>query len=151
MSRYEQILAAVEAAVGQISIAGGYNTDAGLRVYRNLEYQSAEATRPFIAVHPGETTDSLTGETPPSLGEENHSLSLTIEGVTDDSERGESAEALRQDLLRALKIDPFFGGLAEGFDRITSKASVEDGGEEGFVGVAAVHLNLQYVTLWRES
>lgn len=147
MSRYDDILAELDSRLGQIAVAGGYRTDAGARVWKNLEYQVSPPEKPCLIYYPGEISDSLDGETPPALGEENHTLPVTIEGFIADTERGDQGELLRQDVLQALKLDPYFNGLAEGFEgQIRSSSRVEDAGDEGFLGFVTVDFSVFYVT-----
>lgn len=149
MSAYADILAAIEARLGQILVANGYRTDAGAAVWKNLEYQTAPPQKPCLIYYPGELSDSLDGDPAPGAGEENHLLPVEIEGFISDTERGDAAEALKLDILQALKADPYFGGLTEGWSgAITSSSTVEDGGAEGFIGFAKASVTLFYVTPW---
>lgn len=153
MSRYDDILAALEARLAGIRQAAGFRTDGGLRVWKNLEYQTAPPETPCLIYYPGTVSDSLGGETPPSQGEENHFLPIKIDGLIADTERGDAAEALRQDVLQALKSAPYFGGLTEGFEGALTSSSktvaaaesegLADGGFLGFVEVEAI---IFYVT-----
>lgn len=158
MSKYDDILAAIETRLAGITQAAGYRTDAGFAVRKNLEFETSELVFPSLAYHPGAVRDALDGETPPAQGEENHYLSLKIGGMIRDTERGEQAEALRQDILAALKTDPYLGGLSEGFEgAFTSLSKVvpaeETGGlaAEGFLGFAEVEVTIFYVTAYGEE
>jgi len=152
MSRYDAIIAALLAAFARIQVANGYNTDAGQRVWKNQEYQTAPPEKPCIILYPGDIDDSLDGDPAPSQGEENHLLPFTVEGMIADDEAGTQGELLRQDILKALKADMFFGGLTEGFSGgQSSSATVEDAGEEGFLGHVVVNATLLYVTLFGEA
>lgn len=155
MSKYDDILAALEARLGQVQLANGYRTDAGLRVWKNLEYQTAAPELPCLMYSPGDLSDSLEGDPPPSQGEENHFLPLKIDGVIRDTERGDQAEALKQDILQALKTDPYFGSLTEGFEgpvtssaKTLAAADTEGLADEGFLGFAEVSFSLFYVTAY---
>jgi len=148
MSRYDDIIAALQALQARILTAGGYRTDAGQHVWLNLEYQTAPPEKPCTILYPGEVSDSTGGDTPPSLGEENHSLPIKIEGFIADNERGEQGQALRQDILQAFNADRSLGGLVELVDpQLTSSATVEEAGEEGFLSFVQVELTLFFVTL----
>ena len=152
MSTYDSIITALKAALAQIRTATGYRTDAGERVFINLEYQTAPKETPCIILFPGDVTDTIDGDTPPSQGEENHYLPVTIEGWISDDETGAQGHAIRQDILQAIKTDPYFLGVTEGFSgSITSGAEIVDGGEQGFLGFAQVSLTIFYVTAYGEQ
>lgn len=152
MSRYDDIQAALLARLGEILIANGYRTDAGERVWLNLEYQTAPPEKPCLILYPGEVSDSLDGDTPASLGEENHLLPIVIEGFIVDSERGDQAAALWQDVQKALKTDPWFGGLTEGFSgSFVSSSRVEDAGEAGMLGFVRVECSIFYATEYGDA
>ncbi len=151
MSRYDDINSALKAALGQILTANGYHTNAGQRVWQNLEYQTAPPDKPCMILYPGEVDDSLDGDPAPSQGEENHLLPIRVEGFIVDDEAGTRGSLLRQDIVKALKTDPYFAGLSEGFSGgFSSSATVEDGGEDGFLGMVEVNATLLYVTLYGE-
>lgn len=151
MSIRDQILTALTLVLAGIRVANGYQTDAGLRVWVNLEYQTAPPDKPCLILYPGDVSDSVDGDPPASLGEENHGLALSVEGFIADSESGAQAELLRQDILRALKLDPWCGGLADGFGAITSAARVENAGEEGLLGFVRIDFTINYATPYGES
>lgn len=149
MSAYDNIVSYLEALLGQISLANGYRTDAGTKVWKNLEYKTAPAGMPCSILYPGAVSDTLGGDPPPSQGEENHLLPISIEGFIHDSERGDQGEALRQDFLQALKTDCYFGGLTEGFHGdISSSSTIEDAGDEGLIGFVKVDATILYVTAY---
>lgn len=151
-TRYDDIIAALQARLALIRVANGYATEAGANVYLAREYQIDLADKPYLSVFPGEITDALEGDPPPSLGEENHTLSVEIEGFIADSEDGAQAQALRQDVLKALKTDMYYGGLTEGYSgNIVSTADVEDAGDSGFLGHVQVRFSIFYVTAWGAS
>lgn len=148
MSHYDNLITALLAMLAQITVVGGYNTDAGQKVWLNLEYQTAPPQKPCVILFPGEVSDSLSSDPVPSFGEENHSLPLKIEAWITDSETGSQGQALRQDILKAFNADRSLGGLVELIDpNISSEATVEEGGEEGFISFVQVEMNLLYVTL----
>jgi len=152
MSRYDAIITALQVLQAQILVAGGYRTDAGLNFFLNLEYQTAPPAKPCTILYPGEVTDSTGGDTPPSLGEENHSLPVKIEGFIADTERGVEGQKLRQDILQAFNADRSLGGLVELVDpNLTSSSTVEEAGEGGFLSFVNVEFVLTYVTLMGAS
>lgn len=161
MSRYDQIIAALRARFEGILVAGGYRTDAGNNVTINDEVKTEAPQFPCIMIFPGESRDSLAGETPPSQGEENHYLPVEISALIEDDAAGSRGEALRQDLLKALKADIYFGGLAEGLSgdiissaETTPAASVpgiKEKPPQGFIGKADLNFTIFYVTLFGEE
>ncbi len=149
MTAFDAIITALQTALAQIRIANGYRTDAGALVHLNLEYQTAPKQTPCLILFPGEITDTIDGDIPPSQGEENHFLPITVEGWIADSESGAEGQKLRQDILKALKVDQFLGGLTEGFSgSVTSSTTIEDAGAEGFLGFVQVIATIHYVTAW---
>lgn len=158
MSLYDDVLASIETALRRIRTTNGFRTNAGLLVWKNLEYETAPPDLPCVIYYPGQVSDTVEGEVPPSQGEENHYLPIKIDGVIRDTERGDKAEALRQDILAALKADPYFGGLTEGFSEgMTSSSRIEpaaeasdrdNAGEGGFLGFVEVNATIFYVTTY---
>jgi len=147
MSRYDDIITALRTRLALIKISDGYRTDAGSRVWLNLEYQTAPAAKPCVIVYPGDVSDSLDGDVPPSLGEENHSLSIKLEGFIDDSETGYQGQALRQDILQVFNADRSLGNLVELVDPGLSSGATTEESAAGFVSFVNVEFTLNYVTL----
>lgn len=156
MSRHNDILAAIKDRLKSIAESAGYSCNAGDTVYLGLEYETAPPVLPCLAYFVGETVDGA-GSIEPSQGEENHLLNIEINGFIADNERAEAADLLRQDILRALRSDQYFGGLTDGFEgTITSvhKSEPRTDGEkeqEGFLGQCMVSVTILYVTLYGES
>lgn len=156
MSRITALQDRLEFNLGQITQANGYHTDAGRHVYKEFEYETAPPEKPSLIYSFGEVADTLEGETPPCQGEENHFLPVKVTGVIADNERGDQAELLRQDVLKAIKADPYFNGLAEGFQgQIMSSAKVVRGSDleeeepiEGFLGFCEVNITIFFVTAY---
>ncbi len=149
--KYDLIIAALLSALGQIQIVNGYNTDAGLKVWRQHEYMTEDPEKPCIILFPGEVTDSLDGDPAPSQGEENHLLPFKIEAFIADDAAGAQGSKLRQDIVKALKVDQYLGGLSEGYDgSVTSNSTVERAGNNGFLGFVEINATLLYVTLFGE-
>ncbi|TLM66014.1 MAG: hypothetical protein FDZ69_07475 [Deltaproteobacteria bacterium] len=152
MSRLSDIIEAVETALQGIKQSAGYHTDAGYHVHLRREFQLSPPDKPALILWPGDVTDSLDGDPAPSQGEENHLLPIEIEGYIDTDERGEAAENLRQDILKALKADQYFGGLTEGYSGNTSSTvEVEEAGEEGLLGHVQVKATIFFVTGYGEE
>lgn len=162
MSKHNDLLSALAARLASITIANGYSCNAGDSVFRGLEYQTEPPVLPCLAYFVGETVDGA-GSTEPSQGEENHLLPIEINGYVADSVLGEAADNLRQDILRALRSDEYFGSLSEGFEGTISSASTaeprildEDAPEytpdmEQYLGMCKVNLTIFYVTLYGET
>ncbi|MCF6178908.1 MAG: hypothetical protein L3J63_05890 [Geopsychrobacter sp.] len=152
MSRYDDIITALQALQAQILIANGYRTDAGNKAWLNLEYQTEPPQKPCSILYPGEVTDSVDGDPPASLGEENHHLDIKLEGFINDTERGDQGQKLRQDFLQVINQDRTLGGLVEGIDgALKSSATIEQAGEGGFYSFVEMEFTLLYVTLWGAS
>jgi hypothetical protein len=145
---YSDLITAIESALSDITLVNGYRTDAGQRVWRGVEYQSEPPTKPCIIYYPGEVGSSVDGDPPPSLGEQSHRLPVQIEAYIDDDATAAAAEDLRHDLVAALHKDPFFGGLCDGIESVSSSARAERGGQGGYLGVVEVDLTITYTTLY---
>jgi hypothetical protein len=151
-SVYDNIIAAILARLALITQANGYRTDAGLNLFHQLEYTTLPPVLPCLILQAGDVTDTLDGNVPPSQGEENHLLPLDIEGYITDAESGANGQLLRQDILQALKVDRFFGGLTEGWSgSVESSASVFDAGDDGFRSHVQVRVTIFYVTAYGEQ
>jgi len=163
MSRYDDIIAALQLRFSQIRVTPyievGYSlgdyvdnifqTDAGANSFLNLEYQTAPPEKPCTIVYTGDVTDTLDGDTPPSLGEENHFFEIKVEGFINDSAAGSEGQKLRQDFIHAINQDRTFGGLVEGVEgAIKSSTTVEPAGEGGFLSFVEIHFTLFYATIW---
>lgn len=147
MTTDSAIIDALEAALKTIRLAGGFRTDAGTSVFRNLEYEGAPDADlyPCIIVFPGEVTSGYEGDVPPALGEQNNFLSVRIEGHVVDDERGSQAHGLKADLRKALTAAGDFGGLAEEIQGFKCAAEVS-GGADGYRGYVAAEFVVFYVT-----
>lgn len=152
MSRYDSIITALQDLQAQILVVNGYRTNAGNKFWLNLEYQTEPPHKPCSILYPGEVTDSVDGETPASLGEENHYLGIRLEGFIEDTERGDQGQQLRQDFLQLVNQDRTLGGLVEGIDgALKSSTTIEQAGEGGFYSFVEMNFTLFYVTLWGEA
>jgi len=158
-TKHATVKDALFARLALILQSGGYNTDAGLRVFLRDEYKTQPPEMPCLLVAFGDRNDTIGGEVPPSQGEENHLLQVTVSGVISDNERGDSADAICEDIINAINVDRWFGGITEGIEgSITSSATVapsvrqNEHGEQvetgGFVGSAIVTFTIFYVTAY---
>jgi len=146
MSKFDDIITAVRSRLEGIDFTS-YDTGAGLAVFTNLEYQTEPPDSPCLIVMTGDIIDTLDSDPQPSNGEENHLLPLEIEGFIDDEADGNRGQALRQDILKALKTDPYFSGLTEGWSgAIESSAAIFDAGERGFRSQVQIRATVFYVT-----
>lgn len=143
MSIELDILAALEAGLAIIRTANGYQTDAGAEVFKNLEYQ----LRPdvdCIIYFPGRKRHTSEGEVPPSLGEENNFLPISIEAFVEDDLRGTQGQALKEDLEKWVKANRYLGGLAEYLQEFEAEVSVQEG--ETPFSFVQVSFTIFYVT-----
>lgn len=149
MTTRDQIIARLEQVLSGITVANGYNTDAGLHVYRELEYSEHPDITPSLAWFGGECTSGNDGEVPPCMGEENHLWPINIEGFIDDDLNGSAGESLRVDILRALRMDYTLSGLCEPIENIRSSVAVSAGDE--IFSTVQVALTIFYVTAYGAS
>lgn len=111
---------AIASALGAISIAGGYHTDCGMRVYAwrdplSEPWQKSEKPACFLRDESSEVTqlDSAVNE---------HALTVNIGAVVDGFDAVASLRDLESDLTRAIGVDPTFGGNCH-FCQITGTQS----------------------------
>lgn len=151
MSRELDIINLLEAALSRVSAANGYQTEAGMNVYRNLEYetQPEDAIWPCLINLPGELQCGYEGDISPCLGEQNNYLPIKIEGFILDDERGSNGQALKEDLRRAITTAGTFGDLVELVQDYSSKAETKSGAENYWSYVSA-SFTIFFVTLWGE-
>lgn len=149
MTRSESIKAALTQLLSGVTTANGYQTDAGLHVFRELRYTENPDVMPSISVFFGETGSGTEGDIRPCFGEENHTIAVSIEGVIADDLDGEEGERLRSDIVSAIRSDYTLSGLCEPIDNIKSSVAVS-AGEEIFSTVF-IGLSLLYVTAWGEK
>jgi hypothetical protein len=145
VSRKTDIDARLADDFADITVAGGYNTDAGQHVYWELEYTEHPEVIPSLALFRGEQVSGFGGDVPAGLGEENHQYPFHVEGFIEDDKLGTNGEKLRADIVRRLRQDPTLGGLAEEIQQISSSVAVQQG-EEVFSCVQ-VSFTVFYVTL----
>lgn len=162
MTKHNDSLAYLQSLLSGITESNGYSCNAGDNVFRGLEYETVPPVLPCLAYFVGETVDGA-GSTPPSQGEENHLLPIEINGYVADTVLGEAADNLRQDILRTLRSDEYFGGLSEGFEGTITSASTSEPrildeddpeytpGAEQYLGMCKVNVTLFYVTLYGET
>lgn len=149
MTIRQQIITALADRMSSITRANGYNSDAGLNVFRELRYTESPDVMPSISVFFGETASGTEGDIRPCFGEENHTIAVSIEGVIADDLDGAEGENLRTDIIAAIRSDYTLSGLCEPVDNIKSSVAVS-AGEEIFSTVF-VGLNILYVTAWGEK
>lgn len=150
MTRSAAIKTAVTQLLSGVTVANGYQTDAGLHVFRELEYTERPDVIPCIAWYGGETGSGNNGDVPPCMGEENHLWPLSIEGFISDDLNGVEGEKLRTDLVKALRSDYTLGGLCEPIENIRSSVSVTAGGDD-ITSTVTVNTTVLYVTTYGED
>lgn len=115
----------------QIVLSNGavhtFQTDAGTLVDTNLEYTEHPDIMPSLVYYPGENTISTDRDPEPELGMENHHQPFSVEGFISCDKAGTEAGQLKQDIVCALRADPWFGGLIEDLPGFTSDYSVQVG------------------------
>ena len=149
MSTELDILNTLEAALRGVTIANGYQTDAGMSVFKNLEYETAPENNiwPCIIYFPGELDSGTTGDVPPELGEQNNFLPIILEAYIADDERGTAGQQLKEDLRKAITAADHFNGLVELVQDYKSSAEVKPGAENYWSYVYA-SFTIFYVTPW---
>lgn len=150
MSTETDILNLLEIALRGITVANGYQTDAGKNTFKNLEYESAPESDlwPCNIYFPGELQSGLDGEVPPSLGEQNNFLPVKIEAFIEDDERGSAGQKLKEDLRKAIIAAGSFGGVVELVEDYKSSAEVKPG--DSYWSYVSAGFTLFFVTAWGE-
>jgi len=135
----------IAALLETITIANGYQTDAGASVYKDLEYTAHPDVMPSIAWFPGALQSGAeVGPVPPEMGEQNHLYPMSWEGFIADDLDGAEGRKLKADLIKALYSDYRFGGLIEVLDGCKSSVAVQNGDE--IFSVVQVSFTIFYVT-----
>lgn len=151
MSTELAILNLLETTLRGVTVATGYQTDAGKSVFKNLEYETAPETDlwPCIIYFPGELSSGTEGEVPAGLGEQNNYLPVTFEAYIVDDERGAAGQKLKEDLRKAITAAGHFGELVEIVQDYKSACEVRPGAENYWSYVSA-SFTIFYVTAWGE-
>lgn len=152
MSKELDILTALETALNGITVAGGYQTDAGTNVFKNLEYETAPESSlwPCCIYFPGELSSGYEGDIPPALGEQNNFLPILLEGFILDDERGTNGQKLKEDFRKMITAAGSFGNRVEEVTSYKSDLEVKPGAE-GYWSYVSASFVLFYVTPWGGS
>jgi hypothetical protein len=114
-----------------VTLYGGeiytFQTSAGAQVDKNLEYTENPDVTPSIVFYTGKNSTHFDGDPEPELGMENHLQELSVEGFIECDKAGTEAECLRQDIVCALRHDPWWGGLIENLESIETDISINIG------------------------
>lgn len=148
MSKEQEILNQLETALRGITVANGYQTDAGANTYRNLEYETAPESDlfPCNVYFPGELSSGNEGDVPPSLGEQNNFLPVKLEGFIEDDERGTAGQKLKEDFRKALTAAGDFGGLVELIQDYKTAVEVRKG--DSYWSDVSCSFTIFFVTAW---
>lgn len=145
MTIQDQIDSYIATLLATITIANGYQTDAGAVVYKNLEYTAYPDVMPSLAWFPGELQSGVEiGPVPPEMGETNHLYTMSWEGFIADDLSGTEGRKLKADLIKALYSDYRFGGLIEVLDGCKSSVAVQAG--DDVFSIVQVSFTIFYVT-----
>jgi hypothetical protein len=152
MSVESNILDNLETALRGILIANGYQTDAGVNVFVNLEYETAPDAElfPCIIMFPGQLSSGEDGDVPPCMGEQNNFLPVHIEAYALDDERGTEGRKIKEDLRKRVTAAGSFGGLVELVKDYKSAAEVQSAADS-FRSYVDADFTFFYVTPWGES
>lgn len=130
MTVQNQIDTYIANLLATITIANGYQTDAGGSVYKELEYTAHPDVMPSIAWFPGDLQSGVeVGPVPPEMGETNHMYPISWEGFIADDLDGFEGRKLKADFIKALYSDCRFGGLVEVIDSCKTSTAVQKGDE----------------------
>lgn len=130
MTHQDQIDAFIAALLASITVANGYNTNAGDTVFKELEYIEHSDVVPSISWLPGDLQSGTdVGDIPPEMGMTNHLYPHSLEGYIADELDGTAGRMLKADLIKALFSDPYMAGLIEPLNGCKSSTAVLSGDE----------------------
>lgn len=145
MTKQDQIDSYISALLKSITIANGYQTDAGASVFKELEYTAHPDAMPSIAWFPGDLQSGVEiGPVPPEMGEQNHLYPMSWEGFIADNLDGSEGRKLKSDMVKALYSDTRFGGLVEIIDSCKSSVAAQAG--DDVFSLVQVSFTIFYVT-----
>lgn len=143
MSLRQQIVDAIEARLRTITVANGYNTNAGQHVYvwRTVSLEDAEL--PALCVY---DTDCAMAESG-SIGYMTHELQVVIDAIVSGSASRTEVRKLMEDVFRAIGVDRTWGALAEHTEIQSHGINLEQA--ERLIGAGQVRLLITYrAPLW---
>lgn len=122
----QRLIDAIRASLGEIHLANGYSSDAGLSIHEWRDTQSepfAEDELPCICIRDesGDVQDM-------DYDTSEHSLTLTVSALDQSDDAPAKARALEGDVLKAFGVDQTFGGLAHYFQLVNSTTEVRQSG-----------------------
>lgn len=140
MNTRQQIMDALATRLKTITIANGYNTDVGLRVYDWLDRDLAESELDALIYRDNSSQAVLE-----SFDVQAHIVRVQIEGKTKQA-RNTAARlrAIVEDVLTAIGTDSTFGDLALGAEYLGDALEIQQ--EDKIMGSVAIDLNIQYLT-----
>lgn len=145
MTVQTQIDTYVANLLATITTVNGYSTNAGINVFKELEYTEYPDIMPCIAWFSGDLQSGVeVGPSPPEMGEHNHMYPMSWEGFIADDLAGTQGRLLKADLVRALYSDHHFGGLIEIVDGCKSSVAISSGDET--FSIVQVSFTIYYVT-----
>lgn len=145
MTHQDQIDAYIATLLATITVANGYNTNAGDNVYKQLQYTEHPDVMPCIPWFPGDLQSGTdVGPFPAEMGQVNHLYPHTWEGFIEDDLDGAAGRMLKADLVKALFSDPYMSGLVEIIDGCKSSVAVQAGDE--IFSIVQVSFQVLYTT-----
>lgn len=136
----QQIVNALETRLKTITVANGYATAIGSKVYPWRKTEIDEADLPAICFW--DQSAEMQRET--LKGATSHTLSITVAlFVTGKTTPAQARDGLN-DILKAIWTDPYFGGLAVQYVPKSHELTMEVDGD--ICGAGQVKFDLQYYT-----
>lgn len=144
-ARILELLTAIRqgAIVSVYGVDYTFQTDAGAKVFTELEYTEDPDNFPYLVLFRGPL---VSGTEVPGVSLKNigHAYSVKINGAITDTKNGPEGDRLRIDIVKTLHSDPTLSGLCQHITAITSSSSVSQG--EDVVSLAEVTLTYYYIT-----
>lgn len=136
----QQIITALDARLKTITIANGYNTDAGLHVYDWLDRALADTELDAI-IYRDPSCDINHGLAVAYINK----VRVEIEAKT--KQAGNTAERLRhilEDICAAINTDETWAGLAENSEPLENSMDIQQ--DEKIKGSATLQIEIEYTT-----
>lgn len=139
MTVRQQIIDALEARLQAISIAGGYRTDIGARVFEWRSTDLQKKDLPAILYRDGSApVDNGVAD---FLG---HQLQVDIQIITQGATAPADLREMVADVLQAIGVDATWGGLAR--NTLLTQVDMEIEQADKILGGASIALEIHYDT-----
>lgn len=106
-SKRQTVMTAIAAQLATITVANGYETNAGNNVFEHRVVPLELTELPALIYRDTDDVVELT------IGEDMHTLSVEVEGVVSGTSSATTMRKLLADIVKAMAADVTFGGVVE--------------------------------------